>query len=113
MFPCISQHVLQLRRSRVLMIYCVINWYLISGLAGILYTDISSHSPVFYIDHSSRTTEKPNHFHKMAYSQTDINKFKACSSNKDRYDVLSYNDPKSAYPTFRNDLTTMYSETCL
>ena len=44
------------------------------------------------------------------YSKTNIDKFKACVRDKDWSDVLSCNDPQSAYTAFHNDFTTVYDE---
>ena len=46
----------------------------------------------------------------MLYSQTNIDKFKACVRDKDWSDVLSCNDTQSAYTAFHNDFTTMCDE---
>ena len=109
MFPCITKPTRITTKTATLIdnIFCNDLITDDSGLAGILYTDISDHFPVFYINHSYGTKDNPKYFQKKLYSQTNI---EACVRDKDWSDVLSCNDPQSAYTAFHNDFTTMYDE---
>ena len=112
MFPCITKPTRVTTKTAMLIvnIFCYDLITDNSGLAGMLYTDISDHFPVFYIDHSPSKKEKAKYFQKRLYAQTNIAKFKACVRDKNWSDVLSCNDPQSAYTAFYNDFTTMYDE---
>ena len=80
------------------------------SLSGILYTDISDHFPIFYIDYSCSIDDVDTVVHRRVYSQENIESFKSKLSEKVWSDVLICNDVESAYSLFMKDFIDIYNE---
>ena len=79
--------------------------------AGILYTDISDHFPVFYIDHSSKKTSNEILLKKRIFSENNITAFCQKTSENDWSNIYNCSDAQIAYTYFYNDISRIYN-TC-
>ena len=77
---------------------------------GILYTDITDHFPVFYIDYSCSIQPQPRFIRRRIYSQENLEKFSACLTRVDWADVLNLDGPQEAYTAFHNEFITTYDD---
>ena len=104
MYPCITKptHVTTKSASLIDNIFC--NSMPGSSLfTGILYTDISDHFPIFYIDKSLTNTNCLKYLKKnRMYSVENQEKFARLLRERNWSDVLSSEDPQSAYSLFFN-----------
>ena len=82
------------------------------SFSGILYTDMTDHLPIFYIDkiHTSSVTEDDTYITRRSYSSRNVENFKSSLSSIDWNDVLCIEDPQIAYTTFFNKLTGIYNK---
>ena len=78
---------------------------------GILYTDISDHFPIFYIDYSSKISMSPKFIKKRCFSPDNIEKFKNECDSHNWNQVLESNDPQDAFTSFHNIFINLY-DTC-
>ena len=78
--------------------------------SGILYTDISDHFPIFYIDYSCSIENVDSVVHRRVYSDENIAAFKTKLSEKNWNDVLSCDDVETAYSLFMKDFIDLYNE---
>ena len=76
--------------------------------SGILYTDITDHFPIFYVDHSHVVKETPKYVRKRIYSSDNIMKFKNALQEHNWAQVLECNDAQDAFSLFHQDITSMY-----
>ena len=77
---------------------------------GILYTDITDHFPVFYIDYSCSILPQPRLIRKRIYSQENLEKFSSRLTETNWADVLNLDDPQEAYTSFHKDFNKIYVE---
>ena len=111
MFPCITKPTRVTSRSATLIDNVYINDVLNeNAVSGILYTDISDHFPVFYIDYSCIVPSEPQIIKKRIYSQKNIDAFSKSIERHDWTDVLKSNDPQIAYTCFHNDFHSIYEK---
>ena len=80
-----------------------------SSLAGILYTDISDHFPVYHIDYSDDVPMVENSFKKRVYSMTNMERFSSTRSEKNWNTVLHNDDAQNAYTEFYNEFIDVYN----
>ena len=80
-----------------------------SSLAGILYTVISDHFPVYHIDYSDDVPMVHNSFKKRVYSMTNMEGFSSTVSEKNWNNVLHNDDAQNAYSTFYNEFFDVYN----
>ena len=78
--------------------------------SGILYTDISDHFPVFYIDYSCSIEDEDTVVHRRVYSQENIDAFITKLSNKVWNDLLVCDDVETAYSLFMDNFIEMYND---
>ena len=81
-----------------------------SVFTGVLYTDITDHFPVFYIDTSVSLSINDSIIRKRVYSDENVNKFNSRLSSTDWTSVLSANDAQEAYSNFNDIMSKMYNE---
>ena len=81
------------------------------SLAGILYTDISDHFPVYHIVYSDDAPLVDNSFKKRIYSMTNMERFSSIMNEKNCNSVLHSNDAQNAYTAFHNEFSDVYN-TC-
>ena len=102
LFPCITKPTRVTNKSATLIdnIFCNRLIDNPNVLSGILYTDISDHFPVFFIDYKNSVNIKPKFFKKRIFSQVNMTSFSTsvCEHNWDH--VLNNNDPQDAYTDF-------------
>ena len=111
MFPCITKPTRVTSRSATLIDNLFVNDVLNEDvLSGILYSDISDHFPVFYIDYTCIRPSKPRTFKKRIYSQTNIDTFSRALESNDWSKVLTSEDPQEAYTCFHNIFTDIYNK---
>ena len=67
---------------------------------GILYTDITDHFPIFYIDNSEIASTQPLYFKRRVYNDENKDRFNRVITNEDWTNVLDNNDPQEAYTLF-------------
>ena len=79
------------------------------ALSGILYTDISDHLPVFYIDYTMNVAAADIYISKRSYSLHNMNLFRTEVGNHDWSTILSQNDAQLAYSLFYKDFTCIYN----
>ena len=79
-------------------------------LTGILYTDVSDHFPIFYIDYSKQSNATTKFVKRRIYSQANMTFFSNKIRDHDWSTVLSECDPQSAYTHFFKDYCMMYNE---
>ena len=77
------------------------------SIQGILYTDISDHFPVFYINNSIVESTKPNIFIKQQMSQTNIDHFNTKLQGINWDDILNMDDPQEAFSVFHSRYTNL------
>ena len=63
----------------------------------ILYTDISDHFPVFYMDNNIVKSTKPNTIIKQQMSQTNIYHFNTKLQSTNWNDILNIDFPQEAF----------------
>ena len=78
-------------------------------LSGILYTDISDHFPVFFIDYKNTVYKKPMFFKKRIFSQENMTSFSTTVNEHNWDHILNNNDPQDAYTDFFNDYSELYN----
>ena len=81
-----------------------------SCLSGIFYTDISDHFPVFYIDNSLSISDDDTYIIKRSYSARNVENFKNDLSAMIWDEVLTIEDPQSAYTLFFKKLSDAYNK---
>ena len=77
-------------------------------LAGIMYSDISDHFPIFLIDCRKTYSTKEEYVTKRIYSERNIIKFNDVLSGCDWRNVLCSSDPEQAYSLFYRQIMTHY-----
>ena len=80
-----------------------------SSLAGILYTDISDHFPVYHIDYSDDVPMVDSSFKKRVYPMTNMERFPSLMSVKNWNTVLYNDDAQNAYTAFYNEFIDVYN----
>ena len=78
-------------------------------LSGILYTDLSDHFPIFYIDHSGYADPAKQIVKKRIYNAENMQRFSAEMNARNWDDVLSDDDAQKAYTTFYNNVYESYN----
>ena len=78
------------------------------ALSGILYTDISDHYPIFYIDHSLKKTSKDVNITKRPYTPQNIAKFKTNLESHNWSAVLLHTETQTAYSQFHKEFSHIY-----
>ena len=81
-----------------------------SVFSGVLYTDLTDHFPVFFIDTSTSLQLTDSVIRKRVYSDVNINKFNQGLSSTDWSQVLSADDAQKAYTNFHDIMTKLYNE---
>ena len=81
------------------------------AFTGILYTDISDHFPVFYIDGTSQTKNPSLYFKKRTFPEQNVAQFSLKLRDRNWSDLLACNDPEIAYTVFSNTITELF-DTC-
>ena len=76
---------------------------------GILFTDISDHFPLFYIDSSSKLNKNQRKLSYRDYSHTNINSFTDKLTRQDWSNVTNSNNPSEAYTHFHNIFINTYN----
>ena len=79
------------------------------SLAGILYTDISDHFPVYHIDYSDIVPLTGNLFKKRMYSIANMERFSSTMNEKNWNSVLHSHDAQNAYTAFYNEFSEVYN----
>ena len=79
------------------------------NLSGILYTDITDHFSIFYIDSSGKTKDPPKTIKHRVYSPQNIAHFNTNLSNYDWSSIYNIDDPQEAYSTFHSQYSDMYN----
>ena len=82
-----------------------------ASLSGILYTDVSDHFPVYYIDYSDAVNVNQMTYKKRMYSNVNMERFVSTMESKDWEHVMSESDAQRAYSMFYNDFNDAY-DTC-
>ena len=77
---------------------------------GILYTDISDHFPIFYIDYSNQSKSSIKHIKKRMFTQANMMNFSGKLRDHDWGHVLSQSNPQNAYTCFFNDYISMFDK---
>ena len=80
------------------------------SIQGFIYTDISDHFPVFYINNSIVESTKPNIFIKQQMSQANIDHFKTKLQGTNWDDILNMDNPQESFPVFHSRYTKLYSD---
>ena len=78
--------------------------------SGILYTDISDHFPVFYINNLQNETDGNTCILRRSHSNKNIESFKNELQAVSWNDVLEIIDPQVAYTTFFRKLSSIYNK---
>ena len=81
-----------------------------SVFSGLLYTDLTDHFPVFFIDSSTSLEINDSVIYKRVYSDVNINKFNDGLSKTDWTSVLSARDAQKAYTNFHDIMSNLYNE---
>ena len=81
-----------------------------STFAGILYTDITDHFPVFLIDHSSKRSDEPKFIRARNYCPDNIAAFSMALRAHDWSAVMLSGDPQEAYSTFHKLFLRLYEK---
>lgn len=110
LFPCITKPTRITAKSATLIdnIFCNTLVNDDRAFLGILYTDISDHFPIFYIDGSSIVTKPPKYIKRRIFSEHNIEQFSANMVTKNWSDLFTYNDAQSAYTIFSNYITELF-----
>ena len=77
---------------------------------GILYCDVSDHFPIFHIDYSHVTTDKPVYFKRRMYNEGNRNKFSQMMKDENWSSVIHNQNPQEAYTLFFNKFTKVYDD---
>ena len=77
---------------------------------GILYTDISDHFPICYIDKATGIKKPPKCFKKRIYSQESLELFSNLLQNNDWSDVLSSDNSQDAFQLFSDCYRDVYDK---
>ena len=80
-----------------------------SSFSGILYTDISDHFPIFFIDNLQAQSEDTTYSLRRSYNNRNIERFKNELTRLDWNDVLESIDPQIAYTTFFKKISVSYN----
>ena len=68
--------------------------------SGLLYSDVSDHFPIFYIDNTKKHKPATKFIQKRMYTQENIAKFSEKLANQDWSEILQKNDTVSAFSNF-------------
>ena len=77
---------------------------------GILYTDISDHFPIFYIDYTKSITVKDQFISRRTYSNQNTVKFINELDNLNWGDIYSCNDAQTSYTVFQTRFSELYDK---
>ena len=112
LIPCITKPTRVTRTSATLIdnIFSNIITRNSDTISGVLYTDISDHFPIFYIDYSNSKTKRESPVKKRIYSQANILSFSEQLSQYDWSKVMSDVDPQHAYTCFHTEFSTLYDK---
>ena len=110
--PCITKPTRVTRKTASLIdnIFCNKFDIDVVPFTGILYTDISDHFPVFYIDPSAKSKPTPNYFKKRIFSIENSKKFANLLCEQDWAKVFSIDDPQEAYTTFSEVFNRIFEQ---
>ena len=78
------------------------------NFAGILYTDVTDHFSIFYINSEANVTVTPSVIKKRVFSLGNIEKFKTALQNFDWSYISTVEDPQEAYSAFHKQYNLMY-----
>ena len=81
-----------------------------SVFSGLLYTDLTDHFPIFFIDSSTSLETNDSITYKRVYSDVNINKFNDRLSKTEWTSVLSASDAQKAYTNFHDIMSNLYNE---
>ena len=111
MYPCITKPTRVTTKSASLIdnIFCN-NMPDSSLLTGVLFTDISDHFPIFHIDKSLTNSNYPKYLNKRMDSVENQEKFVRLLRERNWSDVLSSEDPQSAFSLFSQGYIGMYKD---
>ena len=79
------------------------------ALSGILYSDITDHFPVFYIDYGCETSCQHRPIMRRNFSQQNCEHFSATLQNYDWISIMNATDPQEAYTLFHNEFSNIYN----
>ena len=109
-FPCITKPTRVSKTSCTLIDNIFSNDYseATTSVSGILYTDVSDHFPVYYIDFSVSVNVNESTYTKRIFSSTNMDRFASAMRNKNWEHLMNENDAQSAYSMFYNELNDAY-----
>ena len=81
----------------------------LNSISGILYTDISDHFPIFYIDYSSSVDNTEQFATRRLYSETNKKKFCKQISEYNWDNVLLCTDSQESFSTFHKEFSYIYN----
>ena len=79
------------------------------SFSGILYTDITDHFPIFYIDKCCQS-EDVSYITRRSYSTRNVEKFKNSLSSIVWDDIFTIDDPQIAYTSFFKKISDTYNK---
>ena len=102
LFPYISKPSRVTTRSATLIdnIFCNDILENTEVFTGILYSDVSDHFPVFYIDHTTSTMTEHKFIKKRSFQQRNLTHFCTMASQNDWSNILNCTDAQVAYTYF-------------
>ena len=112
LFPCITKPTRVTSKTASLIDNIFFNDIVdnLDVFTGILYTDISDHFPIFYIDKATDNKNPPKYLKKRIYSQESLGLFSDLLQNNEWSDVLSSNNPQDAFQMFSDCYRDAYDK---
>ena len=109
-FPCITKPTRVSKTSSTLIDNIFSNDYseATTSVSGILYTDVSDHFPVYYIDFSASVNVNESIYTKRIFSTANMERFASAMQNKNWGHVTNESDAQRAYSMFYNDFNDVY-----
>ena len=78
--------------------------------SGILYSDVSDHFPIFFIDNNKRHKKENKYLFKRTINQENIDKFSEKLTDQDWDEVTQNNDAQSSFTEFYTTYNKLYDE---
>ena len=79
-------------------------------IAGIFYTDITDHFPVFMVDYSTNIRSPPEYIRSRRITPENLAAFQGALRAHDWSAVTSCTDPQQAYTVFHSEFCSIYSD---
>ena len=108
--PCITKPTRITNNSATLIDNIFSNNLSENTFTGLLFTDISDHLPIFYLDYTNSVKPLDKPVKRRIYSEENVSRFKLALDRIEWNEVMSLDDAQEAYSHFHKVYTDLYKE---